>query len=225
MMPSSSVRLVFIIFLFFFFAAASTPCSLPPVGGPGGLLVSDTALPSDLAVLLPGTEMLQDIKALAARLGEGGEAPFALVRMPREGAAVSADDVNSTDLVSLRGYVERGGLLVVVGGGTVTEFKPTGGVMPGAVGAGYHDDHQTHHTSQLLNAIFGWELQTYQPDWWHLGLAGNVSGTCFGMEEIPALRPVGRHLPNPNPEGGLWPYVEPTKISSLPPEARSIYSK
>jgi len=183
---SSSACVVFIII----FAAAaedavaSTPCSLPPADGPGGLLVSDKALPSDLAVLLPSTEMLEGIEALAARLGEG-EAPFALVRM-WQGAAVSPDDVNPTALAAVRGYVERGGLLVVMGG---------------------------TDTSWLLNALFGWELVTYHPDDWWRALAFNVSDTCFDMEEIPVL--------NREDESH---YAEPTKLSSLPPEARSIYS-
>jgi hypothetical protein len=166
--------------LLFAAAAVSTPCSLPPAGGPGGLLVSDAALPSELTALLPGTEMLQDIKALAVRLGEREETPFALVRM-WDGSA----DVNKTDLAVVRTYVERGGLLVVMGG---------------------------NNTSRLLNDIFGWEIFSYKPDDWWRALSSNVSGTCFDMEEIPVLE----REEEPH-------FAAPTKLSSLPPEARSIY--
>ena len=162
--------------LLFAAGAGSTPCSLPPARGPGGLLVSDAALPSELAVLLPGTELLQDIEALAARLGERGEAPFALVRMW---------DGTPTGLAVVRTYVERGGLLVVMGG---------------------------THATRLLNDLFAWELVSYKADDWWRALASNVSGTCFDLEEIPVL------------ERGEEPqFAEPTKLSSLPPEARSIY--
>ena len=172
-----------VCFIFLFAAtAASTPCSLPPAEGPGGLVVSDKALPDALAVLLPGTEMLPDFKALVARLGEREEAPFALVRTWE---AVSAD-VNPTDLAVVRGYVKRGGLLVVMGGSG---------------------------TSRLLNELFGWELVSNTPEDWWRALAGNVSGTCFDMEEIPVLN-----------RGEASQHFEPTSLSSLPPEARSIYS-
>jgi len=166
--------------LLFAAAAASTPCSLPPARGPGGLLVSDAALPSELAALLPGTELLQDIEALAARLGERGEAPFALVRM-----WYGSTDVDSTDLAVVRTYVERGGLLVVMGG---------------------------TNSSRLLNDLFGWEIVSYTPDEWWRALSSNVSGTCFDMEEIPVLE--RKEEPH---------FAAPTKLSSLPPEARSIY--
>ena len=168
--------------LLFAAVAANTPCSLPPTRGPGGLLVSDVALPDGLLdILLPGTELLQDIEALAARLGERGEVPFALVRM-WDG---SADD-NPTDLAAVRTYVERGGLLVAMGG---------------------------TDTSRLLNNLFGWEIVTYKPDDWWRALASDVSGTCFDMEVIPMLEP----YEEPH-------FAAPTKLSSLPPEARSIYS-
>ena len=157
-----------------------SPCSLPPAESPGGLLVSNKSLPGELAALLPGTEMLQDMKGLAARLGERGEAPFALV-----GAAVSAD-VNASDVAAVRCYVERGGLLVVMGG---------------------------TNTSRLLNAIFGWELTTYRPDVWWRAFAGVVSGSCFDMEETPVLNPK---------EQPQW--LQPTRISSLPAKAYSVYS-
>lgn len=165
-------------------SASRSPCSLPPADSPG-LLVSDKALPGMLADLLPGTEMLQDIKELSARLGERGGAPFALV-----GVAVSAD-VNATDVEVLRSYVERGGLLVIMGG---------------------------TNTRRLLNNLFGWNLEDAYSGWWRAP-AGNLSGTCFDMEEISMLEPERESR-----QVGLLLGFTPTLISSLPPAARAIYS-
>jgi len=92
--------------------AANTPCSLPLAGRPGGLLVSDVAWPGELSDLLPGTEVLHDIKALATRLEFEG-APFVVVRMRGTDFSRGA---HATDLAVVRRYVDGGGLLVVMGG-------------------------------------------------------------------------------------------------------------
>ena len=174
-------------------AAASTPCSLPPSGG---LLVSDVTWPTELADLLPGTEMLQDINALVARLGDHGEAPFAVIRTRVTDVAVG---VTATGLAQIKSYVERGGLLVVMGGNVMggNDTLSTGQV------AG----------SWLLNELFGWNLLRDEKEVWSMAFCVHASGTCFDVAEIPSLYPES--------DGISW--IEPTSISSLPPTARAIY--
>jgi hypothetical protein len=175
-------------------AAASTPCSLPPSGG---LLVSDVTWPTELEDLLPGTEMLQDINALVARLGDHGEAPFAVIRTRVTDVAAG---VTATGLAQIKSYVERGGLLVVMGGNVIRNDTLTPGEVAG---------------SWLLNELFGWNLRSQvwsTPNQvWSMAFCVNASGTCFDVEEIPSLWP----------ENHGW--VEPISISSLPPAAHAIY--